>query len=171
MKTSISNFLIRKISAGINWRYASRHFGKAFCILTLACVSCTANLSAPAMLPVTGAEAKIAFSPKQVDFGILTLGTSSAAQTVTIRNDESTPLLIDEISAPTGFSITANSCPQPPKTLASQGTSAVEVIFAPGLSGAWTEYLQVITDTQFEASMGVKGSARSDMDGMAFVSP
>jgi len=171
MKTSIANFLVGKISAGIHWRYASRHFGKAFWILTLACVSCTANLSAPIMPPVTGAEANLAFLPEQVDFGIQALGTPSAAQTVVIRNDSPDPLKIDKVSVSTGFFLTENSFTQLPGAIASQKTCVVKVVFAPNISGNWVGYLQVNANSGDVMKMQIKGTTRSEMDGMAFNFP
>jgi hypothetical protein len=151
--------------------YLSRHFGKSFWIMTLWCVSCTANISTPAMLPVTGGEAQsnIIFSPDQIDFGNQNLGTTSAAQTVTIKNDGSTPLLIDDLSISAGFSISVNSCPQLPEGLASQGTCTVEVIFAPSLPENWVGYLRVNYEPAHEITMQLRGSARSGMEMLASI--
>ncbi len=89
------------------WDYLSRHFGKAFWIMTIWCVSCTANTSIPAMLPVTGGEVKadIVFSPDRIDFGIRELNSVSMAKKVTIRNDGAEPLLINKLTATAGFSL------------------------------------------------------------------
>ena len=153
------------------WDYLSRHFGKSFWIMTMFCVSCSANMSAPAVLPVTGdgSEANIVFSPDQVDFGVLPLGTPSAAQTVTIGNAGTAPLLIENLSVSAGFSIAANSCPQPPNALASQGTCTVEVVFAPSLPENWVGYLQVNYDSARAITIQLKGSARSGMEMLASI--
>jgi hypothetical protein len=155
------------------WDYLFCHFGKSFWIMTLWCVSCTANISTPAMLPVTGGEAQpnIVFSPDQVDFGIQTLGTISAGQTVTIKNDGSAPLSIDNLSVSAGFSIAANSCPQPPNTVASQGICTVEVVFKPSLPENWVGYLQVNYDPYHSVTMQLKGTAHSGMEMLASINP
>jgi len=153
------------------WGYLSRHFGKSFWIMTLWCVSCTANMSAPAVLPVTGAgvESNISYSPEMIDFGIRELGNTSAAQKVTIRNDGSTPLLIDQLSVSAGFSIVACSCPKPPETVASQGTCTVEVVFKPSLPENWVGELQVQYDSAQVITIQLKGSARSGMEMLASI--
>ena len=153
------------------WDYLSRHFGKSFWIMTMWCVSCSANMSAPAMLPVTGAEVEpnISYSPEMIDFGIRELGNTSAAQKVTIRNDGSTPLLIDQLSVSAGFSIVGCSCPKPPETVASQGTCTVEVVFKPSLPENWVGYLQVNYDSARAITIQLKGSARSGMEMLASI--
>ena len=153
------------------WGYLSRYFGKSFWIMTLWCVSCSANMSAPAVLPVTGAgvESNISYSPEMIDFGIRELGNTSAAQIVTIRNDGSTPLLIDQLSVSAGFSIVACSCPKPPETVASQGSCAVEVVFKPSLPENWVGELQVQYDSAQVITIQLKGSARSGMEMLASI--
>jgi hypothetical protein len=153
------------------WSLLSCHFGKSFWIITLFCISCTANTSASSALPVTdnGLEAKIVFSPDETDFGVLPLGAPSAAQTVTIGNARSAPLLIENLSVSTGFSITGDSCPQQPETLASQGTYTVEVVFAPSLPENWVGYLQVNYDSARAITIQLKGSARSGMEMLASI--
>lgn len=153
------------------WDYLSRHFGKSFWIMTLWCVSCSANMSAPAVLPVTGAraESNIVFSPDEIDFGVLPLGTPSAAQTVTIGNAGTVPLLIENLSVSAGFSIAANSCPQPPNTVASQGSCVVDIVFMSSLPQNWVGELQVQYDSARVITIQLKGSARSGMEMLASV--
>ena len=153
------------------WDYLSRYFGKSFWIMTLWCVSCTANMSAPAVLPVTGVEVEsnISYSPEMIDFGIRELGNTSAAQKVTIRNDGTTPLLIDQLSVSAGFSIVACSCPKPPETVASQGTCAVEVVFKPSLPENWLGKLQVHYDSARVITIQLKGSAQSELKMLASI--
>ena len=153
------------------WDYLSRYFGKSFWIMTLWCVSCSANMSAPAVLPVTGAgvESNISYSPEMIDFGIRELGNTSAAQIVTIRNDGSTPLLIDQLSVSAGFSIVACSCPKPPETVASQGSCAVEVVFKPSLPENWVGELQVQYDSARVITIQLKGSAQSKLKMLASI--
>jgi hypothetical protein len=170
MKTSTIKSQERKKTI---WDYLSRHFGKSFWIMTLWCVSCTANTLTPAMLPVTGVDAKtnIVFSPTVVDFGSQALGSSSAAQTVAIRNDGSTPLLIDRLSVSAGFSISGNSCPQQPNTVASQGTCKVEVVFIPKLAENWVGYLQVNYEPAHVITMQLKGYSHSELNLLASIIP
>jgi len=164
MKISTAAVLIRKIVAIINWRYASRLFGKAFWILTLTCVSCAANLSAPAaMLPVTGAGARVAFLPEQVNFGYLPMGTSGITQTVTLRNDGPDPLVIDHMSISAGFEIAASTCPLAPEAVPSLGTCTVNMVFKPHLTGDWAGHLEVISAAGDQITLKLTGSAPSPL--------
>jgi hypothetical protein len=171
MKTT--NFKLQGYKSFITriWAYSSRHCGKSFWIMTMWCVSCTANIPPLAMLPVTGdgSEANIVFSPDEIDFGVLPLGTPSAAQTVTIGNAGSAPLLIENLSVSTGFSIAANSCPQPPNTIASQGSCVVNVVFMSSLPQNWVGELQVHYDSAQVITIQLKGSARSGMEMLASI--
>ena len=153
------------------WAYSSRHFGKSFWIMTMVCVSCTVNTSTSAVQSAIGSEeeARIAFLPDSVDFGILVMGTTSDSKTVTIQNDGSTPLLIDDLSVSIGFSIAANSCPQPPNVLAGQGTCTVEVVFVPSIPENWVGYLLVNYDSARAITIQLKGSARSGMEMLASI--
>ena len=153
------------------WDYLSRHFGKSFWIMTIWCVSCSANMSAPAVLPVTGAgvESNISYSPEMIDFGIMPLGIPSAAQTVTIANAGTVPLLIENLSVSAGFSIAANSCPQRPNTVASQGSCVVDVVFMSSLPKNWVGELQVRYDSARVITIQLKGSARSGMEMLASI--
>ena len=153
------------------WDYLSRHFGKSFWIMTMWCVSCTANMSAPAVLPVTGAEVEsnISYLPEMIDFGIMPLGIPSAAQTVTIANAGTVPLLIENLSVSAGFSIAANSCPQPPNTVASQGSCVFDIVFMSSLPQNWVGELQVRYDSARVITIQLKGSARSGMEMLASI--
>ena len=153
------------------WDYLSRHFGKSFWIMTMWCVSCTANMSAPAVLPVIGAEVEsnISYLPEMIDFGIMPLGIPSAAQTVTIANPGMVPLLIENLSVSAGFSIAANSCPQPPNTVASQGSCVVDVVFMSSLPKNWVGELQVRYDSARVITIQLKGSAQSELKMLASI--
>ena len=153
------------------WDYLSRQFGKSFWIMTMFCVSCSANMSAPAMLPVTGdgVESNISYSPEMIDFGVLPLGTPSTAKTVTIANAGTVPLLIENLSVSSGFSIAANSCPQPPNTVASQGSCVVDIVFMSSLPQNWVGELQVHYDSAQVITIQLKGSARSGMEMLASI--
>lgn|GEM_PF-2428652 len=145
------------------WNSLSRHFGKSFWIMMLWCVSCTPNMSIPAMLPVTGGEAEantIVFSPDRVDFGIQTIDSTSAAQKVTLQNDGTDSLVIASLSVTAGFSIVANTCPTQPKELASQGTCAVEIVFKPNLPQDWVGELQLTYGSGQSTTMPLKGTAQ-----------
>jgi hypothetical protein len=171
MKTSNVKFQDRKMFTSKIWNLLSRHFRKTFLILTILCTGCAPKISTPALLPVTGAETQsnISYSPEMIDFGIRALGNTSAAKKVTIRNDGSAPLLIDQLSVSAGFSIVACSCPKPPDVVASQGTCTVEVVFKPSLPENWVGKLQVHYDSARVITIQLKGSAQSELKMLASI--
>lgn len=136
-----------------------RHVGKVFLMLVILCTGCVPSAQIKGMLPVTGGEVKadIVFSPDGVDFGIQTIGTTSAAQKVTIQNGGADPLDIIELSVTAGFSIVANTCP---KALAGQGTCAIEIVFKPNLPQDWVGELQLKYDSVQSTTMSLKGTAQ-----------
>ncbi len=143
------------------WDYLSRHFGKSFWIMTMFCVSCSANMSAPAVLPVTdaGAELNISYSPEMIDFGIRELEIPVAAQKVTIRNDGAEPLLINKITSTAGFFIVANTCLAPQKAIDQGDTCNVEIVFKPNMPRIWVGELQIeYASNQFTVIL-LRGSA------------
>lgn len=159
MKTSMGRGLFHNLFARINWRYASRHFGKAFWIITIGCISCTANASAPALLPVTGADAQIAFLPEQFDFGYLPMGTAGITKTMTVRNDGPNSLVIDHFSTSVGFEVSASSCPFAPEAFPSQGRCTVDVVFSPRFTGNWVGHLTMVTNPENAFALKMTGSA------------
>ena len=136
-----------------------RHIGKVFLMLVILCAGCAPSAQIRAMLPVTGGEVKadIVFSPNKIDFGIQTIDTTSAAQKVTIQNGGADPLDIIDLSVTAGFSIVANTCP---KSLASQGTCDVEIVFKPNLPQDWVGELQLSYGSGQSTTMSLKGTAQ-----------
>ena len=143
------------------WDYLSRHFGKAFWIMTIWCVSCTANTSFPAMLPVTGGEVKanIVFSPDRIDFGIRELNSVSMAKKVTIRNDGAEPLLINKLTATAGFFIVANTCLAPQTAIDQGETCNIEIVFKPNMPRIWAGELQIEYASNQFIVIPLRGSA------------
>ena len=130
--------------------------------ITIFCVSCTPITPITLMLSITGMEAKsnLSFSPEMIDFGTRILKHTSSAQKVTIRNDRSEPVLIDQLSVTAGFSIVASSCPMPPEALAIQGTCTVELVFKPSLPGSWVGEFQVTYGQNHVKTIPLKGYAQ-----------
>lgn len=97
-------------------------------------VTSTANFGVGAFL-LAGAEvaklapiSQVALYPTSVNFGNQVVGTTSAAQTVTISNLGSTSLTIKKISTTGNFSIQAKVCG---KSLAAGASCTVTVVFQP----------------------------------------
>ena len=81
----------------------------------------------------------VAFTPTSLSFGNQNIGTTSAAQSVTVTNSGTAPLTITSISLSgtnaADFTQT-NTCPASPSTLAANATCAISVTFTPSASGA-----------------------------------
>ncbi|MBK8418815.1 choice-of-anchor D domain-containing protein [Candidatus Villigracilis saccharophilus] len=127
--------------------------------IIIFCAGCTPIAPITALLSVTAMEAKptISFSPEMLDFGTLTLGHVSSAKKVTIRNDGTEPVLIDQLSVTAGFSIVASTCPLAPEAFAGQGTCTVEIAFKPSVPNSWVGELQVNYGQNGGMSMPLKG--------------
>lgn len=98
------------------------------------------------MISTVTSPAAVSLNPTSLTFGSQALGTTSAAQAVTLTNSGGAPLTI------TGLSITGtdagqfaqtNSCPASPTTLASGATCTINVTFTPTTSGTRTAALSV----------------------------
>jgi hypothetical protein len=92
-------------------------------------------------LAVVGAPAA-AVSPSNLAFGNQKVGTTSAAQTVTITDSGQAPLTVGAIATSGDFAQT-NTCGALPATLAPGASCAVAVTFAPTTTGARTGALTV----------------------------
>ncbi len=138
------------------------HIGKVFLMLVILCTGCAPSAQIKGMLPVTGGDVKadIVFSPDRIDFGIQTIDSTSAAQKITILNNGANPLMIASLSVTAGFSIVASTCPKQPKSIASQGTCTVEIVFKPNLPQDWVGELQLSYGSGQSTTLPLKGTAQ-----------
>ena len=84
-----------------------------------------------ALLTATGVlQPAVSLSASSLSFPSQAIGTSSAAQTVTVTNTGSAPLIFGTISTSTGFT-QQNTC----ATVAAGGTCTISVIFSPTAAG------------------------------------
>lgn len=91
------------------------------------------NLSGSGILPV-------AFSPTSLTFTSQPLGTTSAAQTITLTNNSGAALTVSGISASAGFAAT-NTCTS---SLAPGGTCTISVSFSPTATGTLSGEVTVV---------------------------
>jgi Divergent InlB B-repeat domain/Abnormal spindle-like microcephaly-assoc'd, ASPM-SPD-2-Hydin len=84
----------------------------------------------------------VGFSPASIDFGSVAVGTASAAQTVTLTNQQGTSLGITSVSTSGDYSQT-NNCPA---SLAAGETCHIDVMFQPTLSATVPGAVVVVTD-------------------------
>jgi Cep192 domain 4/HYDIN/CFA65/VesB-like, Ig-like domain len=80
----------------------------------------------------------VSLSPTSLLFGNQVVGTTSAAQTVTLTNASSAPLTITGLSKPSDFSVTS-ACPAQPATLAGGASCTISVNFSPTFKGTAAE--------------------------------
>ena len=81
----------------------------------------------------------VSLSPTSLSFGSQNVGTTSAAQTVTLTNTGTAPLTISGIAmngANASDFAQTNTCPTSPNTLAANASCAISVTFSPSATGA-----------------------------------
>jgi conserved repeat domain len=86
----------------------------------------------------------VQFDPASVDFGAVNVGSTSAAQAVTLKNNGSAPLTIYSISTAAPFSATNVNCPIAPATLAGNAECTINLTFSPTVAGSANGSLSVV---------------------------
>ena len=100
-------------------------------------VSTDSNTSSTVSLSGTGVVA-VATSPSSLSFVSQALGTTSAAQTVTLTNNQSTALKIASVTSNLADFALTNACPLSPSTLKAGASCTVSVTFSPKATGTRT---------------------------------
>jgi hypothetical protein len=94
----------------------------------------------------TGTAPAVTLSPTTLTFASQTVGTTSAAQTVTLTNSGTAPLTITSIGLagtnPGDYAQT-NTCPISPATLATAANCTISVTFTPTATGTRTASLSI----------------------------
>jgi hypothetical protein len=103
-------------------------------------------------------EPVIALLPSNITFGLQKVGTTSAAQVVTLSNPGATPLKLTSIKISGNFAET-NSCP---KELAGGGSCTINVSFSPTGTGVRTGTL-TSKDSALSSSQVVALSGTGEM--------
>jgi hypothetical protein len=128
----------------------------------LTVTGATAGQVATAMLTGVGATpAAIVIDPTSLNFGTVTLGSSSAVQYVTISNTGGVGATLQGVSVSGDFAVSANTCGG---SLATQTGCTVGIVFTPTISGTRTGVLTVTDSagTQTAALTGAGASAATD---------
>ena len=97
-------------------------------------VSDNANVSPTVSLSGTGIVA-VSVNPSSLNFGNEALGTSSAAQTATLTNNQSTPLTLTSITSNLADFTYTTTCPLSPSTLAAGASCTASITFTPTALG------------------------------------
>lgn len=100
----------------------------------------------PHTVPLTGTGLGpgVAFNPTSLDFGGVSLGTTSPSRTVQLKDSGSAVLAINDISTSGDFTLSDN-CPRSPATLAPNATCTITVKFTPTAAGPRSASM-VVTD-------------------------
>jgi hypothetical protein len=103
-----------------------------------------------------GTAASVTLTPANLSFSSVTVGSSSAAQAVTLTNSGNAPLSISNVQASGDFAQT-NNCPA---NLAANSSCTINVVFSPTASGTRNGTL-TLTDSALSGSQTVSltGSA------------
>ena len=123
--------------------------GTIFGSLTFTGSSSIMNLSGAAVLPVT-------LSPISVSFGTQAVGTTSAAQTIALTNNQSTALTINSIAASGDYIVTAAGTKPCGATVPALGQCTIGVEFSPTVTGTISGVLTVTSNAPYtpqEASL------------------
>jgi hypothetical protein len=112
-------------------------------------VNDTASNSPQIFTVSANAIAPVVLSPTSLSFGAQQVGTTSAAKTVTLNNEQTVALNLSgaTITGPNSsdFNVTT-TCPLAPASLAASGNCPLQVTFTPGASGTRTAVLNVNDD-------------------------
>jgi hypothetical protein len=97
----------------------------------------------------TGTAPAATLTPTSLSFGGQTVGTTSPAQTATLRNSGTAPMTISSVVM-TGTNAAdfaqLNDCPLSPATLAVNATCTISVTFTPGATGARSASVSITDD-------------------------
>ncbi len=97
----------------------------------------------------TGTQPAVTLTPTSVSFASQVVGTTSAAQTVTVRNSGTAPLAISSIllgGTNAGDFAQTNTCPLVPSLLAANATCTISTTFSPSATGSRSATVTVADD-------------------------
>ena len=98
-------------------------------------------------------------TPASLSFGNAVLGKTVSAKVVTVKNNETIALTIDSIATDlTDFSISTNTCPLSPATLAAGAICKVSIIFAPTQAGTRNSTLTITDSANNNPTVSLTGT-------------
>ncbi len=110
--------------------------------------TCTLTMDMGKTVSASFAEAPIVtFAPASQSFGLQNIGSTSAAQSVTLSNTGTTALVIGSVTPQGDFAVTANNCPIGPSALPVAGSCTLGIRFSPTASGARTGSVLIYSNT------------------------
>ena len=118
----------------------------------------------------------LSFSPSSLTFAAQNLGTSSAAQGVTVSNTGNSAITFSGFvltgANPAEYSISANSCPSSPATLAASNNCSFSIVFTPSAAGTRTASVSITdTATGSPQTVGLSGTGQVTNKTLSFSPP
>ena len=98
-------------------------------------------------------EPNISVSPTSLDFGSVTVGYTSSAQTVTVSNTGTANLNVGSVSTTGDFTIQTDNCSG--ATVSAGGNCTVDVVFEPTAEGALSGTLSIPSDDPDTSNVNV----------------
>lgn len=110
--------------------------------------------------PTVAGSGNLTITPTAINFGDQNVGTTSAAQTVTLGNDGTVALDVTALTAASGaFARFGGSCGNTlPITLAAGATCTLDYTFAPAATGAANQTLTVTANTTGSGTIALSGN-------------
>ena len=142
-------------SCSISLTFAPAALGPRSATLTIS----DSGTSSPQTVSLTGTGiTAVSATPTALNFGKVVIGQPSAPQTVTIKNNENTPLTISSVGTNLpDYSITT-TCPIGPQTLAAGTSCTISIVFRPAVLGTRSATLTVADNASNSPSIALTGA-------------
>lgn len=119
----------------------------------------TTRLDPPEIGAFELAEATLSISPTAVNFGDVGVGTTSAAQTVTLSNTGNASLTVDPLTAAAApFALLGGTCSAAPIALAAGASCTLTYTFAPTVIGPAAQTLTVTSSGSGSGTVALQGN-------------
>jgi len=155
--TTLPITLAANASCTLAYTFAPSATGAASQSLT---VTANAPGSGTIALSGTGVQGHLAIAPAALAFGNQTVGTTSAAQTATLKNDGSASLDVTALTAAAApFARSGGTCATTlPITLAANASCTLAYTFAPSATGAASQSLTVSANAPGSGTIALSGT-------------
>jgi hypothetical protein len=119
----------------------------------------TLRLNPPEIGAFELVEATLSISPTSINFGDVGVGTTSAAQTVTLSNTGNAPLTVDPLTAAAApFARLGGTCSAAPIALAAGASCTLTYTFAPTVIGPAAQTLTVTSSGSGSGTIALSGN-------------
>ncbi|MCX7562549.1 choice-of-anchor D domain-containing protein [Xanthomonadaceae bacterium XH05] len=142
-------------SCTVSYSFTPSAAGAANQLLT---VTADAPGSGSISLNGTGVQGSLSITPTSLDFGAVAVGSSSAAQAVTLANTGDASLQVTALTAATApFALSGGTCGAVPITIAGGASCTLSYTFNPGATGVSNQTLTVTADVPGSGSIALTG--------------